>query len=391
MKAVVVGAGRMGVAAAFDLARCEDVTEVVLVDKDEARAVEGAARAGAKARGIGADLSDPTAMRDTLAGARGVLSASSYTLNEAFTRAAIDAGAHFVDLGGNNDVVARQRGLHARAAARGVTVIPDCGLAPGMAGWLGARLARGFDRCDSLRIRVGGLPIDRPAPLEYRLVFSVEGLVNEYKEPCLVVRGGKTLRLPGLSEIEPLEDDFPPPFSRLECFHTSGGLSTLPETLAGQVRDMEYKTIRYPGHAERVRLLFALGLADEQPIAIDGVRVAPRKVLEACLERTLSGPVDDVVLLRVDAVGAAGGRVVRRVNRIVDRFDRSTGHSAMARTTAYPAAVALVAAMRGRCAPGVVPGEVALDLDDFVTEVKARGIAIEEFEVAESAPVGQSP
>lgn len=379
MKAVVLGAGRMGVAAAYDLARCEDIREVVLVDKDPARAATAAATLGSKARGIGADLSDPIAARAILAGARGVLSASSYTLNESLTRIAIESDAHFVDLGGNNDVVARQRERHAEAEARGVSVIPDCGLAPGMAGWLGVRLARGLDRCDSLRIRVGGLPSDRPSPLEYRLVFSVEGLINEYKEPCLVVRGGETSKVPGLSEIEPLTNAFPEPFSRLECFHTSGGLSTLPETLAGRVADMEYKTIRYPGHAERMRLLFDLGLADESPITIGGASIAPRKVLEACLERTLSGPVDDVVLLRVDAEGELHGRRVRRVNRIVDRRDPVTGHTAMARTTAYPAAVALLAAMRGRCRPGVLPGELALDLDAFVDDLGARGIRIEEF------------
>lgn len=378
MKTIVLGAGRMGVAAAYDLARQDDVSEVVIVDRDPSRAHAAVATIGKKARGIAVDLASDAATGDLFAGAKGVFSAASYTLNERFTRAAITAGAHFVDLGGNNDVVAAQLAMNDDAARRGITVIPDCGLAPGMAGWLGVRLARSLETCETVRIRVGGLPIDRPEPLEYRLVFSVEGLINEYKESCVVVRNGREIRVPALSEIEPLA--FPAPFTALECFHTSGGLSTLPSTLHGEVSNMEYKTIRYPGHAERIRLLFALGLADETPIRAGNVDVAPRKVLEACFERTLSGPVDDVVLVSVEAEGTASGRRVRRVNRIVDRLDPKTGFSAMARTTAFPAAIALVQAMRGRCRAGVVPGERALDLDDFVVQVGARGIVIEEFE-----------
>ncbi len=377
MKVVVLGAGRMGAAAAYDLAAQSDVARVLIVDREHGRAAQVAKQIGSKAKAVACDLKDGTSIAALMAGAQGVFSAASYSLNTGLTRAAIAARAHFVDLGGNNDVVAEQLELDAAAKAANVTVIPDCGLAPGMAGWLAVRLANRLDRCTALRMRVGGLPSDRPAPLEYRLVFSVEGLINEYKESCLVVRDGVAQHVPALSEIEPL--DFPAPFHRLECFHTSGGLSTLPRTLKGRIPAMDYKTIRYPGHAAKIQLLFDLGLADEERVAVDGGVVAPRRVLEACLERRLSGPVDDVVLVRIEADGSRDGRRVTLRNQIIDRLDKGTGHSAMARTTAYPASVALLEAMRGRCTrAGVVPGESALDLDSFFQRVVERGIAIDE-------------
>lgn len=379
MKLVVLGAGRMGAAAAFDLCRQQDVSQVVVVDRDQGHAAEAARRAGPKAVATVADLADASAVARLLQGAKGVFSSASYNLNLGLTRVAIDARCSFVDLGGNNDVVRGQLELDRAARDAGVTVIPDCGLAPGLAGWLGARLVAALDSCESLKIRVGGLPSDRPRPLEYRLVFSVEGLINEYKEACVVVRDGRTIVVPALSEIEPLE--FPLPFGDLECFHTSGGLSTLPESLGSLAANMEYKTIRYPGHAARIQLLFDLGLASEESIEVRGVQVAPRDVLEACLERALSGPVDDVVLVRVDAVGHRGGKRVTLRNQIIDRLDRSTGHSAMARTTAYPATVALLEAVRGKTKlHGVLPGERTLDLDSLVAQVRARGIALEESE-----------
>lgn len=377
MKMVVLGCGRMGIAAAYDFARQPDVTRVVVVDQDRERAEAGARRAGAKAEAVACDLKDGGAVRRVLAGAKACLSAASYTLNVALAEAAIECGCHFADLGGNNDVVRRTLALHEKARAARVTLVPDCGLAPGMAVLLAARLARKLDRCDVLQIRVGGLPQDRPAPIGYRLVFSVEGLINEYKEPALVVRGGKTLTVESLTEVEPLE--FPEPFGKLECFHTSGGLSTLPETFAGTIPAMDYKTIRYPGHVAVIKAMFDLGLASESPLSIQGREIRPRDVLEAVLARSLSTEGKDSVLVRVEVAGVKNGTPARLRNQIVDLHDDRTGFSAMARTTAFPAAIVALELARGRAhESGALPGERCLDLERFFAEVKARGIAVAE-------------
>jgi lysine 6-dehydrogenase len=230
-----------------------------------------------------------------------------------------------------------------------------------------------LERATSVRIRVGGLPAHPKPPLNYKLVFSVRGLTNEYLEPAEVLRGGELMRVPSLTEPEAL--DFPEPYGRLEAFNTSGGVSTLPHTLGDRVGDIDYKTIRYPGHMAAFASMAAIGLLDEKPV--DGV--VPRAFTEKLLERAFSDDDTDVVLVRVSIEGEKAGQRTRLVLEVIDRHNDETGHSAMARTTAYPAAA--IAYMLGAGAierRGVLPGEVAVPLDSFVAAVRARGIEIAE-------------
>src|ERR671917_551892 len=200
MKILVLGAGRMGLGAAYDLAHNSEGVEAIPV-----------------------------------------------------ARAAVGAGTNFCDLGGNNAVVDAELALDAEARAAGVNVIPDCGLAPGMVSVLAAHGAARFERLDELHIRVGGLPQTPRPPLDYQIVFSVVGLINEYVERARVIRGGQVVEVESLTEIEALE--FPAPFERMEAFQTSGGTSTLPDTFHGRLQELDYKTIRYPGHCEQFKLL----------------------------------------------------------------------------------------------------------------------------------------
>lgn len=301
-----------------------------------------------------------------------VLSSADYRFHEAVTVAAIEARTSLCDLGGNLFVVERQLALDEAARAAGVTVVPDCGLAPGLAGLLAARAVEELDEATDVRIRVGGLPATPKPPLRYKLVFSVRGLVNEYLEPAEVVREGRVMRVPSLAEPESIE--FPAPFGILEAFTTSGGVSTLPRTLGERVRNVDYKTIRYPGHRAVFAGMASLGLFSGEPV--DGV--VPRAFVEKLLERALSDDDTDVVLVRVTVDGVRGGELARRVYEVVDRHDAATGHSAMARTTAYPAAaVAHVLGLGRARRTGVVPAELALPLEDWVAAVRGRGIPIE--------------
>jgi lysine 6-dehydrogenase len=230
-----------------------------------------------------------------------------------------------------------------------------------------------LDRAERVRIRVGGLPAHPKPPLNYKLPFAVRGLTNEYREPAEVLRNGEVLRLPSLTEPEAIE--FPPPFGMLEAFNTSGGVSTLTRTLRDRVPNIDYKTIRYPGHMAAFATMAAIGLFDETPV--DGV--VPRVFTEKLLERALSNDDTDVVLVRVSVDGERRGRPTRLVLEVMDSHDPKTGHSAMARTTAYPAAA--IAYMLGVGAierRGVVPGELAVPLDSFVSAVRARGIDVAE-------------
>jgi lysine 6-dehydrogenase len=373
MKMLVLGAGRMGLGAAHDLASQPDVTEVTVADVDLAKANEIAARVGPKVRAAKIDCSDHEAVVALMRGHASAISCVNYWLNERLARAAIEAGTHFCDLGGNNDVVDAELALDGAAQAAGVNVIPDCGLAPGMVAVLVAHASRRFDSLDEIHIRVGGLPQNPRPPLDYQMVFSVEGLINEYIEPARVIRDGKITTVDSMTEVELLE--FPAPFGTMEAFQTSGGTSTLPETFQGFVKELDYKTIRFPGHCEKFRMMIDLGLCSSEPLEVDGVRVKPRRVLGDLLVRTLPHDEPDVVLVRVEVMG--GGRRLRY--DIIDRQDERTGLSAMMRTTAFPASIVALMMARGETTrKGAQPQERCIPPDVFMQELAKREIKVEE-------------
>ena len=364
---LVLGAGRMGYGAAFDLARQADVDRVTVADAMLDRA-EHVAALSPKIRAVHLDVSDDAAVTELMRGHASAISCVNYWYNETLARAAIAAGTNFCDLGGNNTVVDAELALDAEARAKGVNVIPDCGLAPGMVAVLVAHAAARFTSLDEIHIRVGGLPQNPQPPLDYQLVFSVEGLINEYIERARIIRDGQITEVESMTEVESLE--FPEPFGTMEAFQTSGGTSTLPETFLGRVRELDYKTIRYPGHCAKFKTMIDLGLCSSE--AVNGV--VPRKLLGALLERNLPHDEPDVVLVRVEVKG--DGRALRY--DIIDRHDPSTGLSAMMRTTAFPAAIVALMMARGQIEKkGALPQERCVPPELFMEELAARDIHVE--------------
>jgi len=382
MRILVLGAGRMGLGAAFDLARnSEDVEAVTVADIDEGRARAVAETIGSdKVRALRTDVEDTSRVVELMRGHDSVISCVTYFHNLRLARAAIEARANFCDLGGNNAVVDAELALDSEARAAGVRVTPDCGLAPGMVSVLVAHGAERFQNLEEVHIRVGGLPQKPRPPLDYQLVFSVEGLINEYVERARVIREGKLIEVESMTEIESLE--FPAPFGRMEAFQTSGGTSTLPETFAGRLRELDYKTIRYPGHCERFKLLIDLGLASSEEVDLDGSRISPRRLLGEMLARHLPADEPDLVFVRVEFKGRMtdGGETTRTLRYdIIDRHDERTGLSAMMRTTAFPASIVARMMARGETSgAGAIPQERSVPPARFVEELAARGIVIKE-------------
>ena len=376
MKILVLGAGRMGHGAAYDLIHnSPDVHEVTVADFDLKKAEGVAAAVGTdRITARHADASDYTAMVELFRGHDSVISCVNYWYNESLSKAAIETGANFCDLGGNNYVVDSQLALDEEAKAAGINIIPDCGLAPGMVSILAMHGAAKFDRIDEIHIRVGGLPQDPQPPLDYQLVFSVEGLINEYIEVARVIRGGKITEVPSMTELESLEfEGFPP----LEAFQTSGGTSTLPDTFLGKITHLDYKTIRYAGHCEKFKTMIDLGLCSSEEIVADYVKVKPRKVFGELLQQHLPADGPDYVLVRLEFVGEKDGATSSLRYDIVDRLDESTGLSAMMRTTAFPASIISQMMARGDVSRrGATPQEIAIDPDKFVAELDRRNIKI---------------
>jgi lysine 6-dehydrogenase len=379
MKILVLGAGRMGLGAAYDLAHnSSDVSSVTVADVDgeRARAVVETV-ASAKLTAAQVDVEDSARVVELMRGHDAAVSCVTYFHNLALARAAIEARTNFCDLGGNNAVVDAELALDAEARAAGVNVIPDCGLAPGMVAVLAAHGAERFDELEAVHIRVGGLPLNPKPPLDYQIVFSVEGLINEYVERARVVRGGRIVEVESMTELEALE--FPAPFGRMEAFQTSGGTSTLPDTFLGRIRELDYKTIRYPGHCAQFKLLIDLGLASSDEVDLSGTRVSPRKLLGELLVRHLPADEPDAVLVRLEFRGLTEGKARHLRYDIIDRFDERTRLSAMQRTTAFPASiVAQTMARGGTTRKGALPQERCIPPAPFVAALAARDIRIAE-------------
>jgi lysine 6-dehydrogenase len=381
VKLAVLGAGIQARAIVHDFVEFSGAEKIGVADVVAKRAQDLAHWAGdARVVPSELDVTDSDFVGEWLAPFDAVVSAVPYRHNLELARLAVEAKTHFTDLGGNNDIVDAELALDRPAKKRGVLVIPDLGLAPGMVALLGADLVKSLDPPRSLHLRVGGLPEERMWPLDYRLFFSVSGLINEYIEDCRVIRGGKKLSVPGLSELETIR--FEEPFGELEAFQTSGGASTLIDTLYGEVEELDYKTLRYPGHNREMRLLQALGWFDDKPLEVGDQKVIPREFSEALLQRKLSEVVPDVILMRITARGMHKGKRVTLVEEMIERSDRELGLSAMARCTGFPAAIITAMAARGEIeARGAIPQEQCVDAAVFREALALRGITLRRREL----------
>lgn len=376
MKLLVIGAGMMGSAAAYDMAVQEQVEAVTLADSDKKRLADAVKRinklaGGRKVRGVLLDAAKEAAVKKLMKQHDGALSCVPYFFNEKLCRAAIAAGCHFADLGGNNTVVKKEFALAKKAAKKGLKIAPDCGLSPGMASILAGELMRRVGgQADALKIYVGGLPQWPKPPFNYQLVFSVEGLINEYVEPAKVLRDGKITIITPLSEAETFDVEG---FPKLQAFHTSGGTSTLPETFRGKVGECFEKTLRYPGHLAMIRGLYDLGLFSSEKRKIGKVEIAPRALTSALLCEKFAGDDPDLVILRVEA--HAGGKV--SAFTVFDDYDARTKMTAMMRTTAWPASVVLQMMVSGEITKrGGVRSELDVPADHFVDEMRKRGVEV---------------
>jgi lysine 6-dehydrogenase len=392
MKLLVIGSGMMGSAAAYDMARTPQVASVMLADNYVHRAREVAARVNRitgekKVRATELDASDSKAAAKLMHGHDAALSAVPYFLNLGLAKAAIEARCHFADLGGNNTVVRQELALSKNAEKRGVAIAPDCGLSPGMASILGGELVRRLGgRADALKLYVGGLPEKPMPPFHYQLVFSVEGLINEYVEPARILRKGKLTTIEALTEPE---DFHMPGFAPLIAFHTSGGTSTLPETFEGRVGECFEKTLRYPGHYDLLCELKELGLFSSEKMRINGSHIAPRTVMSKIFEGKFAGKGPDLCIMRLEAHesvrtagvrGLLGGRLKGRVASftMVDHYDPKTDMSAMMKTTAFPASIVLQMLASGVITQrGGILQERDVPAETFLEAMAARGIKIE--------------
>jgi lysine 6-dehydrogenase len=379
MRMLVLGAGLQGSACAYDLLQNPEVTQVRLADlRFDHLPAFLAPHSGPRLIPTVLDVRDREAVLAVMRECDAVMSAIPYYFNLPLAECAVEAGVHFCDLGGNTEIVFQQKQLAEKAIAKGVTVVPDCGVAPGMVNILAQHGIQQMDRVESVRIYVGGLPQNPEPPLDYQIVYSLEGVLDYYTTLSWVVRDGKRVHVTALSEREMVE--FPEPVGALEAFHTAGGLSTMAFRYEGQIPTMEYKTLRYPGHAEKMEVIRELGLLDLEPVDVKGIKVVPRDLFISVVGPKLTKPKGrDLLALRVTVSGTKDGVPATRQFDLIDRYDEQAGISAMMRTTGYSLSITGQMQVRKQVGPaGVWTPDECMPAAEYITELRARGMEVRE-------------
>ena len=379
MRMLVLGAGLQGSACAYDLLQNPAVTEVRLADLNVSHLPDFLHEYSRK-RLIPTplDVRDREAVLAVMRESKATMSAIPYYFNLELARLAVQAGTNFCDLGGNTEIVFQQKELDADARKAKVTVVPDCGLAPGMVNILAQYGIEQLDDVKSVKIFVGGLPQQPEGPLKYQIVYSLEGVLDYYTTLSWIVRNGKREQVKALSEREPVQ--FPKPVGELEAFHTAGGLSTMAWRYEGKIPSMEYKTLRYPGHAHIMEAIRELGLLDLAPVDVKGTKVVPRDVAVATIGPRLTKPKGrDLVALRVVVEGTKAGAAKTIGWELLDYYDESRGISAMMRTTGYSLSITGQMQANGELKPGVFTPDECIPAAKYISELAKRGVMIKEI------------
>jgi lysine 6-dehydrogenase len=376
MNVLVLGCGMMGRAIVYDLSLFSDFETIIIGDKDiQTRNSAKKFLKGTNVNVIPVNADKSNEIKKHFQKVDVVISAVPYRFNFKLAKMAIETTTHFVDLGGNNTIVENERSLFSKAKKSEVTIIPDSGLAPGLVSIITRDIVDHMDTVDSVKLRVGGLPRHPQPPLNYQIVFSPYGLINEYVEDAIILDHGKILEKKSMTDVESLQ--FPEPFGMMEAFLTSGGCSTLPFTYKDMIKYLDYKTIRYPGHCEKIKTFLDLGFADETKMSFDGHAIAPRNVFVSLLTKNIPTTGEDVVLLKVLSRGTKNGKKRSRDYLMIDYYDTQHDISAMMRTTGYSVAITAQMIENGTIQErGVFCPEEIVPPTPFFAELKKRNIAL---------------
>lgn len=376
----IIGSGKQGTASAYDLIKFGEAKKVLLIDNNIEAATKSAKHVNELTKSnlceaINCDVKDFEMLKKILVGVDSIISAVPYFFNFELTKLAIEVGANFCDLGGNTDVVKSQLELNELAANKGVSIVPDCGMDPGMNISFIQYLVDEYDDLESVKSYGAGLMQNPKPPWNYELSFHINGLTNEYYGNALFLREGKVAEVPCFSGYEKLE--FPEPIGTLEATVTSGGLSTLPIELEGKIKTLENKTLRYLGHWDRFRAFSELGLFEETPINIGDKEIIPRDVYHKLLEpKITTGDNKDLGIIKVFAEGVKDGKPTKTIIELIDYYDAETDFTAMQRLTGWHASTVALLAAKGSVEKGALSVDKAVPGKIIIAEIRKRGIDI---------------
>jgi len=377
----VIGAGRQGIAAAYDLAKFGKPDGLILIDKNTEK-LQGAKDHlnslldSSLISSIAVDVSNISQLTKALSGVTTLISAVPYTFNPGITDVALAQGINMFDMGGNTHIVRQQLQRDKEAKDRGITIVPDCGMGPGMNISLATYAMSLLDTPTDVLIWDGGLPQKPSPPWNYLLSFNIGGLTNEYYGHAYFLRKGKVVEVPCFTGYEKI--DFSP-VGQLEAFVTSGGLSTMPWTFQGILTTLENKTLRYPGHYASFKAFSDLGLLSPIPITMGENQIIPRDLFHALLEpKIIQTVIQDIALIRIHCRGFNREKPAMATIELMDYYDHHTGFMAMQRVTGWHTSILAILAAQGKLPSGAIPVESIVPGKIIVNEARKRGFMIQE-------------
>ena len=379
-KVCILGTGRQGTAAAYDILLYAKPKSLLLLDSQKTsidRCLEKIKKVKSYDTVIETkviDLKNVKELSDTLLTVDIMLSSVPYHYNGKLTKIAINTKTSMVDLGGHTGIVKKQLSYDSFAIENNISIVPDCGMGPGMNVSMALLSMEQLDEPQDVFIWDGGLPRNPKPPWNYSLFFNIQGLTNEYDGNAFFIRNGNVVEVPCFEDFEKLNFK---DIGELEAAVTSGGLSTMPWTFEGKINTLENKTLRYSGHWDEMRSFRQLGLFDESKIKFKNIEFSPREFYHHLLEPKLgSNDKNDICLMRTKSVGILEGKKTEFIYDCVETYDDKTGFMAMEKWTGWHASIVMQKIMDGSIKSGTHPIEKALSGKTFYNEAIKRGYNI---------------
>ena len=375
---IIVGSGRQGLAVAYDLLR-NHKHSVTLVDINQTFLDKGLEKLSkisnvSNLSCIKADVSSYNDIYNILKNADVMISAVPYEFNLELTKVAIESNTSMVDLGGHTNIVREQLAMHEKALLKGVTIVPDCGMGPGMNITMAVLATEILDQTDEIYICDGGLPQKPIPPWNYSLFFNIEGLTNEYDEQAYFLKDGEIVEVPCFEGIELIDFEG---IGELEAAVTSGGLSTMPWSFKNKIKVLENKTLRYKGHWEWMKAYRELGLFSRKSIEFEGKNIVPRDLYHQLLEKKINhGRVEDVCLMRIKGFGLKDNKKVILSLDAIEYYDKELDLTAMEKWTGWHISIMALEIAYDRINKGAISVENALKGHIFLDEAKKRNYDI---------------
>lgn len=324
------------------------------------------------------DVKNTSALVELLSKVNSFVSAVPYYLNLKIAKCAIETNASMCDLGGNTEQVFQELQLDESARNAGITIVPDCGMVPGLGTSVCVYSMGLVENPEEVFLWDGGLPQHPREPWNYILTFHFEGLVNEYFGTTEFIRDGKLETVRCFEEYELV--DFPQPIGQLEAFTTAGGTSSAPRTFLGKLKTYQNKTLRYKGHFAQWKAFHDAGLLETDPVLTKGSSIRPRDLLQAILDpkiRAQEGE-EDVCIIRAKCIGKTNGKRTEALVDLYDYYDAGTRFTSMERTTGWHAAIVASLMAHGEIRKGAIPVELAIPGERMIRECRDRGMQISE-------------